>query len=64
MGKEKTKVIATRVNVGFAGLIEDYCRQNAYINCSDLVRDALREKFQKEIMSTAFRREIEIEPEN
>jgi len=46
--KKKTKVIATRVTERFANLLEQYCRQDAYINCSDLIRDALREKLRKD----------------
>lgn len=47
--KKKTKVIATRVTQHFADLLEQYCRQDAYINCSDLIRDALREKLRKDV---------------
>jgi post-segregation antitoxin (ccd killing protein) len=45
--QKKTKVIATRVTERFADLLEQHC-QDAYINCSDLIRDALREKFRKD----------------
>jgi len=48
MNKKQTKVIATRVTECFAGLIEQHCKNEAYINCSDLIREALREKLQKE----------------
>jgi Arc/MetJ-type ribon-helix-helix transcriptional regulator len=48
LAKKKTKVIATRVTERFADLLEEFCRQDAYINCSDLIRDALREKLRKD----------------
>jgi Arc/MetJ-type ribon-helix-helix transcriptional regulator len=46
--KKKTKVIATRVTEHFANLLEQYCLHDAYINFSDLIRDALREKLRKD----------------
>ena len=48
MEKEKTKVVATRVTQRFADLIEEYCRQDAHVNSADLIRDALREKIQRD----------------
>ena len=48
LAKNKTKVISIRVTERFADLLEQYCRQDAYINCSDLIRDALREKLRKD----------------
>lgn len=48
MTKEKTRVMATRVTERFAKLIEEYCRQDAHVNAADLIRDALREKIQRE----------------
>ena len=48
MMKKKTKVISTRVTKHFADLLEQYCRQDAYINCSDFVRNALREKLRRD----------------
>jgi len=48
LAKKNTKVIATRVTERFANLIEEYCSQDAYINCSDLIRNALREKIQQD----------------
>ena len=42
----KTKVVATRVTPKLAELIDEFCRRDAYINESDLIRDALREKIQ------------------
>ncbi len=46
--KESTKVISTRVTEHFAKIVKQYCQENAYINCSDFVRDALREKLRKD----------------
>jgi Arc/MetJ-type ribon-helix-helix transcriptional regulator len=43
LAKNTTKVISTRVTERFTELLKQYCRQDAYINCSDLIRDALRE---------------------
>lgn len=48
MEKEKTKVVATRVSQRFFDLIETYCRQDAHVNSADLIRDALREKIQRD----------------
>ena len=48
LAKNKTKVITTRVPERFAELLEQYCRQDVYINCSDLIRDALRVKIRRD----------------
>jgi len=49
MQKEtRTRVIATRVTRRFAALLEEYCRQDAHVNLADLIRDAIREKIQRE----------------
>lgn len=48
MAKQKTKVIATRVTQQYAQLIEEFSRKDAYLNCADLVRDALREKLARD----------------
>ena len=48
MNKQKTKVIATRVTKQYAQLIEEFTQKEAYLNCADLVRDALREKLAKD----------------
>jgi Arc/MetJ-type ribon-helix-helix transcriptional regulator len=48
MNKQKTKVIATRVTQQYAQLIEEFTQKEAYLNCADLVRDALREKLAKD----------------
>jgi len=44
----RTRVIATRVTRRFAALLEEYCRQDAHVNLADLIRDAIREKIQRE----------------
>jgi Arc/MetJ-type ribon-helix-helix transcriptional regulator len=48
MGVEKTKVVATRVTLKTAELIEEFCRRDAHVNVADFVRDAIREKLQRE----------------
>jgi Arc/MetJ-type ribon-helix-helix transcriptional regulator len=48
LARNKTKVISTRVTERFAELLEQYCFQDAYINCADLIRYALREKLRKD----------------
>lgn len=48
MAKQKTRVIATRVTERYAQVLEEYARKDAYINCADLLRDALREKLQRD----------------
>lgn len=40
--------MATRVTERYAQLLEEYTRRDAYINCADLIRDALREKLQRD----------------
>ncbi|MEM2385487.1 MAG: hypothetical protein QXO67_00750 [Candidatus Bathyarchaeia archaeon] len=46
--KTKTKVIATRVTKRFADLLQEYCQHDAHVNLADLIRDAIREKIQKD----------------
>lgn len=46
--ENQTIVVSTRVTQQFARVIEQYCRQDAYINCADLLREALREKLQRD----------------
>jgi len=48
MSKRKTKVIGTRVTPQLAEIIKEYCRRDAHINTADLIRDAVREKIQRE----------------
>ena len=48
MSKEKTKVVATRVTLQLAEMIEEYCRRDMHINPADFLRDAIREKFKRE----------------
>lgn len=44
LSRQKTKVIATRVSLDFAEILEDIVKRDAYVNLSDLLRDALRTK--------------------
>jgi len=63
MNKE-TKVVATRVTPQLAELIKDICRRDAHVNPADFIRDAVREKIQRdapELYSELFR--IEKAPE-
>jgi Arc/MetJ-type ribon-helix-helix transcriptional regulator len=46
--QEKTRVVSCRVTERFAKLIEKYCQCDAHVNPADFVRDALREKMQKD----------------
>lgn len=48
MRGEKTRVVATRVTVKTAELIAEFCRRDAHINSADFIRDAIREKLQRE----------------
>ncbi len=45
---EKTKVVATRVTNRTAELIEEFCRRDGHVNVADFIRDAIREKLQRE----------------
>jgi len=45
--KNKTKVVAARITLAAAKEIEGYCRYSGYVNNSDFVRDAIREKLQR-----------------
>ena len=44
----KTKVISCRVTERFAELIKKYCELDAHINPADFIRDAVREKIQRD----------------
>ena len=57
MNKE-TKVVATRVTPQMAELIKEICRRDAHVNPADFIRDAVREKIQRdapELYSELFR---------
>ena len=63
MNKE-TKVVATRVTPQLAELIKEICRRDAHVNPADFIRDAVREKIQRdapELYSELFK--IEKAPE-
>lgn len=45
---EKTKVVATRVTPQLAELIREICRRDAHVNPADFIRDAVREKIQRD----------------
>ena len=48
MKAEKTKVVATRVTVRTGELIDEFCRRDGHVNVADFIRDAIREKLQRE----------------
>jgi metal-responsive CopG/Arc/MetJ family transcriptional regulator len=48
MKVEKTKVVATRVTSRTAELIDEFCRRYGHVNVADFIRDAIREKLQRE----------------
>jgi hypothetical protein len=48
MTDEKTKVVATRVTHRTAELIDEFCRRDGHVNVADFIRDAIREKLQRE----------------
>jgi len=48
MKAEKTKVVATRVTNRTAELIDEFCRRDGHVNIADFIRDAIREKLQRE----------------
>gem|GEM_PF-1991838 len=47
-GGGRTRVVATRVTVRCAELIEEFCRRDAHVNPADFIRDAIREKLQRD----------------
>jgi Arc/MetJ-type ribon-helix-helix transcriptional regulator len=49
MDGSKTKIVATRVTLSLDELIEEYCKRDAHVNRADFVRDAIREKLQREV---------------
>jgi Arc/MetJ-type ribon-helix-helix transcriptional regulator len=48
MNVEKTKVVATRVTKKTAELIAEFCKRDTHVNPADFIRDAIRDKLQKE----------------
>jgi Arc/MetJ-type ribon-helix-helix transcriptional regulator len=44
----QTKVVATRVTPQLAELIKEICRRDAHVNPADFIRDAVREKIQRD----------------
>jgi len=48
MKGEKTRVVATRVTVKTAELIAEFCKWDAHVNPADFIRDAIRDKLQRE----------------
>jgi len=48
MKGEKTKVVATRVTMKTAELIVEFCKRDTHVNSADFIRDAIREKLQRE----------------
>jgi hypothetical protein len=48
MNVEKTKVVATRVTMKTAELIAEFCKRDTHVNPADFIRDAIRDKLQRE----------------
>jgi Arc/MetJ-type ribon-helix-helix transcriptional regulator len=48
MKSKETKCVATRITLNLARLIEKYCERDAYVNLADFIRDAIREKLQRD----------------
>jgi len=48
MNSGKTKTVATRITVNLARIMEEYCKRDAHVNISDFIRDAIREKLQRD----------------
>jgi len=48
MTTEKTVVVSCRVSGKFADLIKKHCENDMHVNVADFVRDAIREKLEKE----------------
>jgi hypothetical protein len=48
MSVEKTKVVATRVTKKTAELIAEFCKRDTHVNPADFIRDAIRDKLQRE----------------
>lgn len=48
MTTEKTIVVSCRVSEKFAELIKKHCANDMHINVADFIRDAIREKLEKE----------------
>jgi len=46
--KHLTIIVATRVTRNFAEIMHEYCCKDAHINFSDFIRDAIREKIQRD----------------
>jgi Arc/MetJ-type ribon-helix-helix transcriptional regulator len=48
VGKATTKIVAARLTQNLTEIMHEYCRRDAHLNFSDLIRDAVREKIQRE----------------
>jgi Arc/MetJ-type ribon-helix-helix transcriptional regulator len=46
--KERTVVVSCRVSRALADLIKKHCENDMHVNVADFVRDAVREKLQRE----------------
>ena len=62
MKNPESKVVSTRVTEPLAILIEKYLRLDAHVSLADFVRDAIREKLQRdvpELYNGMFRKEMQ-----
>ena len=48
MEAEQTTVLSTRVTHAFARLVKEYLRRDAHVNTGDFLRDAAREKIERD----------------
>jgi Arc/MetJ-type ribon-helix-helix transcriptional regulator len=49
MKHEETKVVSTRITKNLAELLKEHCKKTMYVNIADFIRDAIREKLQKDV---------------
>lgn len=48
MKRSPTRIVAVRITRKLAEMMHEYCKRDAHINFSDFIRDAIREKIQRE----------------
>lgn len=60
METEKTKVVSCRVPDRLAQLIERVCKLDMHVNPADFIRDAIREKIQRDYPELAKQLILEV----
>jgi len=48
--KNETDVVPARITLRLAELIEEFCGRDAYLNLADFIRDAIRDRLQREAL--------------